>query len=140
MVRDRSHLRSGTVRSVLASFDLAQYLPGEVSLRLVSSDAFGTSSRFYLDYVQVDYQAQEKPEPDLPYSVNLHLVVNYNPNVAAAPELPQNGILFNYINSVRDEFNDNTFTGNNGTDPWTGGWVEYDAVSPGPQSGSLDCR
>lgn len=117
------------------TFDLQPYLPGEVSLRLSTSDAFGESARFYLDFVQVDYQAEAKPEPFLPYTVSLPLVVNYNPNATAAPELPQNGILFNYLNSVRDDFGSNTFTGNAGTHLWNGDWVEHDATSPGPQSG-----
>ncbi len=119
-----------------ASFDLQPFLPGEVSLRLVSSDAFVESSRFYLDFIQIDYRAQEKPEPLLPYRISLPMVVNYNHNTAA-PEQAQNGILFNYVNVLRDEFTANTFSGNNGSHPWIGDWEEDDAAAAGPQSGSV---
>ena len=107
-----------------AQYDLSPYLPGEVSLRFISSSSMGETARFYLDYVQIDYLAYPKPEPDLPFKVSLPLVVSGNPNGGTflGDALPL-AMEFNYSKSVLDDFSSGTFGGNQGNVNWKNDWV-----------------
>ncbi|MGW8250101.1 MAG: S8 family serine peptidase, partial [Anaerolineales bacterium] len=120
-----------------ASVDLAPYLPGELHLRFISSPDFAETSRFYLDYVEVDFQVQLKPEPELPYKVSLPLVVNTNPY--AEPQMDNGllGMLYDYSKTVRDEFTAGTFGENDGTNQWAGPWIENDVAGSGPAGGGV---
>ncbi len=122
----------------VAQYDLSPYLSGELILRFITSDAFNQSSKFYLDYVQVEYLVSPKPEPEFAYSVHIPLVVNerpqQNPGIGFIAPLSIN---FNYSKTVRDEFTSGTFDGNNGSVNWNGGWSEYDLAGGGPNTGNV---
>lgn len=123
---------------VSAQYDLTVFAPGDLTLRFTSSPSMGASGRLYLDYVQVDYLGQPKPEPDLPYSVRLPLVIGSNTNTNY--ESGSNALLgvdFNYSNIVRDDFSSGTFSESTGNTPWTDSWLEDDVAGTGPTSGNV---
>lgn len=122
----------------IAQYDLSPYLSGELMLRFVTSEAFNQTSKFYLDYVQVDYLASPKPEPVFAYSVRLPLVVNYKPQaVPGMGNISPLSINYEYSETVRDEFTGGTFNGNNGSASWNGQWNENDLAGAGPTSGNI---
>jgi len=119
-------------------YDLNPYIPGEVHLRFITSDGFDPTSKFYLDFVQIEYRAALKPAPDFAYAVRLPMVVNLNPDTAleeqySAPE----GVTFNYSQNVRDEFTTASFSGSYGNSPWKGDWIEFDAAGAGSTTGNV---
>ena len=119
-------------------YDLSPYLPAELAIRFISSEGLTSTSRFYLDYVQVEYMPVTKPEPNFAYSVMLPLVVSYNPQ--SQYELDPYSVQameFNYSKTVRDEFATASFNSNNGNIPWAGEWIENDAAGVGPSSGGV---
>lgn len=126
------------VELMVSQYDLTIFAPGEATLRFVASPSMGEISRFYLNYVQIDYLSEPKPEPYLPYSVNLPLVtstntsVNYNTGAESFQ-----GVDFNYTNIVRDEFSTGTFSENAGNTPWRTNWIEDDIVGSGPETGNV---
>lgn len=51
--------------------------------------------------------------------------------------VPLDGSCSSSNGSLRDEFNDNSFDGNDGTTAWSGGWIEDDVAGAGPDSGNV---
>jgi len=119
-------------------YDLSPYLPADLTLRFIGADSLSSSARFYLDYVQVEYLADPKPQTEFAYSVMLPMVANYNleSSFETDPYAVQ-AVEFNYSKTVRDEFSSVTFNANNGNITWVGEWTENDVEGSGPASGGV---
>jgi serine protease AprX len=123
---------------IVSQYDLSAFIPGEVNLRFITSPSMGFSGKFYLNYVQIDYLASAKPEPELPYAVRLPLVVSTNtdPIYEMDPDSSL-AIEFNYSKVVRDDFTTGTFSENDGNTLWKNNWSKSDVAGAGPTTGNI---
>ncbi|MFN8597453.1 MAG: S8 family peptidase [Anaerolineae bacterium] len=121
----------------VAQIDLAPYEHQTLGLRLVSSAAFSSQSKFYLDYVQV---AGTLASLNLPYTVWLP-AVSGGSTVGADAELPVSIAKVKFgttVKVVSDCFSNSSYNGNYGTANWKTGWTEFDVNGVGPSAGNVN--
>lgn len=61
---------------MFASYDLTSFIASPFSLRFASADSLASEGKFYLDYVQVEYQAavSERETIEFAYQVMLPII------------------------------------------------------------------
>lgn len=81
-----------------ASYDITDYVPNTIIIRLATSSYLSDYDRLYIDNLQIEFERSAgTPDP--------------------APSSSM---------TVLDQFNTETYTNNNGTANWSGNWIEVD--------------
>ncbi|MCB9418333.1 MAG: S8 family serine peptidase [Ardenticatenaceae bacterium] len=122
---------------MFANYDVSAFLGGEFYLRFVSSAEFAAESKFYLDYVQVEYQmlVSERQAIELTHQVMLPIVMTSgDANAAQIPAL--DAATFTTNNEIiRDAFSVVSYSNNDGSVLWKDSWQEYDPYGGNGASG-----
>ena len=131
----------------VTQLDLTAYVAGnsqDLTLRFLTSAAFDTTDRFYVDFVQVEYTPMAEPVVDEPLASNrvfLPLINRVGETAAATlPSEPSvTAAASNNIRNVTDIFDTNVFNGNVGWENWSTTWIETDpaAGGSGPTAGRV---
>jgi serine protease AprX len=113
---------------MFASYDLSSFTGSELSFRFISSVDLTAESKFYLDYVQIEYQTAVNERQMIEFSHQVMLPIVMTSGNAApydiagldAPTFTTNSAI------IRDSFNTTAYNNNNGSVNWKGDWSEYD--------------
>ncbi len=113
---------------MFASYDLSSFTGGEFSLRFVSSADLTEESKFYLDYVQIEYQAAVNERETIEFTHQVMLPIVMTSGNAAAVDIAGLDAPMFTTNSeiIRDSFNTTSYDNNDGSINWKGDWSEYD--------------
>lgn len=131
---------------MFANLDITSLLSDEILLRFVSSATFSDQSKFYLDFVQIEYQAEPAASQVLPYTVLLPIIAVPGSSDFGSSNAIDNGsylYLDNDLNTnlddnwdtVLDKFNAPSFTNDDGTEKWNDVWQENDPGLTGATRG-----
>ncbi len=119
------------------TFGISPRAEEATQIRVVTSDSFGESTRFYLDEVAVTYLAAADVQAELPFKMFVPLFSNED-SEESSPEVEAAALLYatSQNETVRDEFSSISFGGNDGSSVWNGPWEEV-GESNGPSSGAV---
>lgn len=115
------------------NLDITPFLADDILVRFVSSATFDPLSKFYLDYVQIDYLAEQEKAQILPYAEMLSIDGVTLGEAALEPDSLAASTVD--AKTVRDEFNLVAWDNNDGTEDWTSIWDGYDYGGGGPSGG-----
>ncbi|MEJ2746724.1 MAG: hypothetical protein P8183_02225, partial [Anaerolineae bacterium] len=91
---------------MFASYDLSSFAGGEFNLRFISSADLTDESKFYLDYVQIEYQAavSERETIELTHQVMLPIVMTSGTAAAATAPTLDGATFTTNSEIIRDSF------------------------------------
>lgn len=114
---------------MFAGYDLTPLSSSPFALRFVSSANLSADSKFYIDYIQIEYQtAIVGREAVEIYQVMLPIVATSGSGGLAAPDTFGLDAATFTTNSeiIRDSFNSISYSNNDGSVYWKDAWQEYD--------------
>ncbi len=113
---------------MFASYDLSSFVGGEFSLRFVSPTHLTAESKFYLDYVQIEYQTAVSERETIEFTHQVMLPIVMTSGNAAAGDIAGLDAPTFTTNSeiIRDSFNSTSYNNNDGSINWKNSWSEYD--------------
>ncbi len=116
----------------------------DLSIRFLTSTAFDTTDKFYVDFIQVEYTPLPDTQSDEGVASNqIFLPLISRDGDMAAATLPDEPGVFaaesNNIRNVTDIFDTNLFDGNIGWENWSTSWLETDPAwgGFGPTAGRV---
>ncbi|MBC8446939.1 MAG: S8 family serine peptidase, partial [Chloroflexi bacterium] len=116
------------------SYDISSYVSSNTAIRFVSSPSLGEQDKLYIDNVYIEYTLTDGSSLDAVKSKPAFPRDSFDAIETEAQLASSGG-----TETVRDEFNAVSYSNNDGTQSWSGDWVEDDPEvgGEGPSAGQV---